>query len=45
MNGATLEEIANNTNSTVRDASSVTLASPLLSGVGNEPVKLTELMQ
>ena len=38
MNGATLEEIANNTNSTVRTASSVTLASPLLSGVGNEPV-------
>ncbi|WP_372792520.1 peptidylprolyl isomerase [Lutibacter sp.] len=38
MNGGTLEEIANNTNSTVRTTSSVTLASPLLSGVGNEPV-------
>ena len=38
MNGATLEEIAQNSNSTVRNASSVTLASPLLSGVGNEPI-------
>ena len=37
MNGATLEDIAKNNNSTVRTASSVTLASPLLSGVGNEP--------
>ncbi len=37
MKGVTLEEIAESTNSTVRSASSVTLASPLLSGVGNEP--------
>ncbi len=37
MNGATLEEIAQNSGSTVRSTSSVTLASPLLSGVGNEP--------
>ncbi len=37
MKGATLEEIAQITNTTVRTASSVTLASPLLSGVGNEP--------
>ncbi|WP_456376571.1 peptidylprolyl isomerase [Lutibacter sp.] len=37
MKGATLEEIAKNTKSIVRNASSVTLASPLLSGVGNEP--------
>jgi len=37
MNGATLEEIAQNTNGKVRTASMVTLASPLLSGVGNEP--------
>jgi len=37
MNGATLEEIAQNASSNVRAASSVTLASPLLSGVGNEP--------
>ena len=37
MNGATLEEIAKSTNTTVRTASLVTLASPLLSGVGNEP--------
>ncbi|NLP58924.1 peptidylprolyl isomerase [Lutibacter sp. B1] len=37
MNGNSLEEIAKNNNSTIRSASSVTLASPLLSGVGNEP--------
>ncbi len=37
IKGATLEEIAKSVNSTVRSASSVTLASPLLSGVGNEP--------
>jgi len=37
MNGATLEVIAKDNNSTVRSVSSVTLASPLLSGVGNEP--------
>jgi len=37
MNGATLEEVAESTSTTVRTASSVTLASPLLSGVGNEP--------
>jgi peptidylprolyl isomerase/peptidyl-prolyl cis-trans isomerase D len=37
MTGATLEEMAKNTNTTVRSASLVTLASPLLSGVGNEP--------
>jgi len=37
MNGATLDEIAQNSVSVVRTASSVTLASPLLSGVGNEP--------
>jgi len=37
MKGATLEEIAKNNTTTVRTASLVTLASPLLSGVGNEP--------
>lgn len=37
MKGATLEEIAESMSTTVRTASSVTLASPLLSGVGNEP--------
>ena len=37
MTGSTLEEIAKNTNTTVRRASLVTLTSPLLSGVGNEP--------
>jgi peptidylprolyl isomerase/peptidyl-prolyl cis-trans isomerase D len=37
MNGATLEEIATNNNTVIRDASLVTLASPLISGVGNEP--------
>jgi peptidyl-prolyl cis-trans isomerase D len=37
IKGTTLEEIAKNTNATVNAASSVTLASPLLSGVGNEP--------
>jgi peptidyl-prolyl cis-trans isomerase D len=37
MSGVTLEEIAKNSNTTVRSTSLVTLASPLLSGVGNEP--------
>ena len=37
MSGTTLEEIAKNANTTVRRASQVTLLSPLLSGVGNEP--------
>lgn len=51
IKGTTLEEIAKNTNATVNTTSSVTLASPLLSGVGNEPsvvgamstIKLNEL--
>jgi peptidylprolyl isomerase/peptidyl-prolyl cis-trans isomerase D len=37
MSGATLEEIAKSVNVSVRNASSVNLSSPLLSGVGNEP--------
>ncbi|MDV7187612.1 peptidylprolyl isomerase [Lutibacter sp. TH_r2] len=37
MKGASLEEIATNNTTVVRNASSVSLASPLLSGVGNEP--------
>ncbi|MBT8317272.1 MAG: peptidylprolyl isomerase [Lutibacter sp.] len=37
MSGATLEEIAASMNTNVRRVNSVTLASPLLSGVGNEP--------
>ncbi|MFK5959329.1 MAG: SurA N-terminal domain-containing protein [Lutibacter sp.] len=37
MKGATLEEIAKNTSTTIRTTSQVTLSSPLLSGVGNEP--------
>ncbi len=37
MKGSTLEEIAKNSNTTIRRASMVTLTSPLLSGVGNEP--------
>jgi len=37
MKGATLEEIAKNNGVSTRSASSVTLASPLISGVGNEP--------
>jgi peptidylprolyl isomerase/peptidyl-prolyl cis-trans isomerase D len=37
MEGSTLEEIATNNTTVVRKTSSVTLASPLLSGVGNEP--------
>ncbi|MDP3359054.1 MAG: SurA N-terminal domain-containing protein [Lutibacter sp.] len=37
IKGTTLEEIAKNTNTTVSPALSVTLASPLLTGVGNEP--------
>ncbi|WP_298368168.1 peptidylprolyl isomerase [uncultured Lutibacter sp.] len=37
MTGSSLEEIAKNSGVTVRSASSVSLSSPLLSGVGNEP--------
>ncbi len=37
MKGSTLEEIAKNSNTSIRRASLVTLVSPLLSGVGNEP--------
>ena len=37
MSGNTLEEIAKNAKVAVRSTSGVTLASPLLSGVGNEP--------
>ncbi|MCF6181042.1 SurA N-terminal domain-containing protein [Lutibacter sp.] len=37
IKGTTLAEIAKNANTTVRFASSVSLASPLISGVGNEP--------
>lgn len=37
IKGATLEEIAKNTNTTVSATSNVTLVSPLLPGVGNEP--------
>lgn len=37
MEGATLDEIAKNSDSKLRSASLVTLANPLLSGVGNEP--------
>tara|TARA_R110001583_G_scaffold52824_1_gene163645 strand:+ start:5681 stop:7843 length:2163 start_codon:yes stop_codon:yes gene_type:complete len=37
MTGASLDEIAKNVGTTVRNASSVSLASPLISGVGNEP--------
>lgn len=37
IKGVTLEEIAKNMNTTVRNASLVTLVSPLLSGIGNEP--------
>ncbi|HSQ45964.1 MAG TPA: SurA N-terminal domain-containing protein [Lutibacter sp.] len=37
IKGTTIEEIAKNTNTAVSAVSSVTLASPLLSGVGNEP--------
>ncbi|NEW78658.1 MAG: peptidylprolyl isomerase [Gelidibacter sp.] len=37
IKGTTLEEIAKNTNTAVTPSLSVTLASPLLSGVGNEP--------
>ncbi|MDD3772979.1 MAG: SurA N-terminal domain-containing protein [Weeksellaceae bacterium] len=37
IKGATLEEIAKSTNTTVNSASNVTLVNPLLSGVGNEP--------
>jgi len=37
MKGATLEEIAQNSSTTVRSASSINLASPVITGVGNEP--------
>lgn len=37
IKGTTLEEIAKNTNTKVNAVTSVTLVSPLLSGVGNEP--------
>jgi peptidylprolyl isomerase/peptidyl-prolyl cis-trans isomerase D len=37
MDGATLAEIAENTDTRVRTANSVTLMSPLRAGVGNEP--------
>ena len=37
MNGASLNDIATNNNVTVRNASNVTLKSPSLSGVGNDP--------
>lgn len=37
LNGATLEEMAQSSGTTVRKANAVTLASPLLVGVGNEP--------
>lgn len=37
LSGTTLEEIASSSNTNVRTATSVTLASPLISGVGNEP--------
>ncbi|WP_445725602.1 peptidylprolyl isomerase [Flavobacterium sp.] len=37
MKGATLEEIAKNTSTSVRSATSINLASPVISGVGNEP--------
>ncbi|MDP6922483.1 MAG: SurA N-terminal domain-containing protein [Lutibacter sp.] len=37
MEGASLEEIAQNNHTTIRKANAVTQARPLLSGVGNEP--------
>jgi peptidyl-prolyl cis-trans isomerase D len=37
MSGATLEDVAKNSNVAVNTVSLVTMASPLLSGVGNEP--------
>ncbi len=37
MKGASIEEVATNSNVTVKTASKVTLASPTISGVGNEP--------
>ena len=37
MNGASLNDIATNNNVTVRNASNVSLKSPSLSGVGNDP--------
>ncbi len=37
MTGSSLEEIAKNSGTTIRNASSVSLSSPLISGVGNEP--------
>ncbi|MBS9766333.1 MAG: SurA N-terminal domain-containing protein [Flavobacteriaceae bacterium] len=37
ISGSTLEEIAKSTQQSVRNVSGVTFASPLLSGIGNEP--------
>jgi peptidylprolyl isomerase/peptidyl-prolyl cis-trans isomerase D len=37
MNGKTLEEIASSSATTVRSALSINLASPVITGVGNEP--------
>ena len=37
MEGSTLEEIASSTKTSLRNASSVNLASPVISGVGSEP--------
>jgi peptidylprolyl isomerase/peptidyl-prolyl cis-trans isomerase D len=37
MTGNTLEEVAKNANVTVNTANSITMSSPLISGVGNEP--------
>jgi peptidylprolyl isomerase/peptidyl-prolyl cis-trans isomerase D len=37
MKGSTLEEIAASASTTVRSASSITLNSPVIAGVGNEP--------
>lgn len=37
MKGATLEELATSNNVSVRTATSITLASPMVSGVGSEP--------
>jgi peptidylprolyl isomerase/peptidyl-prolyl cis-trans isomerase D len=37
IKGNSLDEISKNAKTTVRNANSVTLASPLISGVGNEP--------
>ena len=37
LSGSTLEEIAASGTTTVRNASSINLASPIITGVGNEP--------